>query len=311
MPSIICVSAIITDMILVTGATGFIGSALVKKLIGAGYEVRVLLRPSRKSPNLPRGVPMEVAVSSLRDERGMLAALRGIRVVFHLASAERDSKMAHFENRDVDNASVLVKAAKQTGVQRLFYLSHLSADKNSFFQIYRTKAFVESVIKESGLSYTIYRTSVVFGPSDNFTTYLLHALRSSAAFFLVPGNDNVNLQPLWIGDLINCLLMSLKGKNMANTLKEIGGGEYFTLKEILRIIMAQTSVRRLLISLAPAYMRTINLWLGQSNHSFLISNFWLDYLAYDCTCALDTLPQLFGILPVRFERKLNYLKGWK
>ncbi len=76
-------------MILVTGGTGFIGKALVRHLTEAGYPVRLLIRPSRHSPQLPQGVPVEVAVSSLTDRRGLRSAMVGVDVVYHLAGAER------------------------------------------------------------------------------------------------------------------------------------------------------------------------------------------------------------------------------
>ncbi|MDO8971508.1 MAG: NAD(P)H-binding protein, partial [Saprospiraceae bacterium] len=76
-------------MILVTGGTGFIGQALVQRLVAAGRPVRILLRPSQKSPHLPQGVPVEAAVSSLKDERGLRSALIGVDTIIHLAGGER------------------------------------------------------------------------------------------------------------------------------------------------------------------------------------------------------------------------------
>src|SRR5689334_19798549 len=81
---------IIHFMILVTGGTGFVGRALVRQLVANGQQVRTLIRPSPRTPNLPRGVPVEVAVVSLSDERGLRAALRGVDVVYHLAGAEHE-----------------------------------------------------------------------------------------------------------------------------------------------------------------------------------------------------------------------------
>ena len=82
-------------MILVTGATGFIGRSLIRHLFETGRDVRVLIRPSRRSPRLPTGVPVEAAVASLSDERAIRAALKDVDTIFHLASAESQGRDAN------------------------------------------------------------------------------------------------------------------------------------------------------------------------------------------------------------------------
>ncbi|MCK5793567.1 MAG: NAD-dependent epimerase/dehydratase family protein, partial [Anaerolineales bacterium] len=82
--------AIMREMkkILLTGATGFIGKALTRHFFETDYEIRVLIQPTRKSPDLPKGIPVEAAVSSLNDPRGLRAALVDVDIVYHLASQE-------------------------------------------------------------------------------------------------------------------------------------------------------------------------------------------------------------------------------
>jgi len=74
--------------ILITGATGFIGKALTRHLTETDYQVRALIHPSRKSPDLPKGIPVEAAVSGLNDLRGLRAAMVEVDIVYHLASQE-------------------------------------------------------------------------------------------------------------------------------------------------------------------------------------------------------------------------------
>ena len=90
-------------MILVTGGTGFIGQALIRQLVSLGKPVRTLLRPSIVTPNLPRGIPIEVAVSSFDDERSLRAAMKGVDVIYHLAGSERlGSRLADLVGVDIE-----------------------------------------------------------------------------------------------------------------------------------------------------------------------------------------------------------------
>ena len=118
-------------MILVTGATGFIGRALIRHLSTTGQQVRVLLRPSPQSPRIPKGVPVEVAVVSLNDERGVRAALRGVDHIYHLASASTLGRRGNLLTTDIEGTRTLAQAARDAGIQRFIYLSHIGADRAS------------------------------------------------------------------------------------------------------------------------------------------------------------------------------------
>jgi len=293
-------------MILVTGGTGFIGSELVDYLLKSREQVRILLHPSPNSPNLPRGIAFETAVCSLDDERGLRAAMQGIQWVFHLASAEHQATH-DLAAVDVEGTKAVVFAAVQANVKRFMYLSHIGADKNSLFPVQKAKALAEESIILSGLNYTIFRSSIIFGKNDHFTTQIERALHNSIVFFPLPGSGEVTLQPLWISDLITCMLLAMRNERTFNKRLEIGGGEFLTFRAITKLIMTKIKKNRLLIPLSPAYLRTANLWLGRLTRKFPYSNAWLDYLAADHTCALDTLPKLFGLLPARFAYHLDYL----
>jgi uncharacterized protein YbjT (DUF2867 family) len=157
-------------MILVTGGTGFIGQALIRHLVEAGHKVRTLIRPSPRSPNLPRGVPVEVAVSSLNDQRGLLAAMVGVDTVYHLASSEWRGAYASLMEVDIRGTQSVVQAAADAGIRRILYVSHLGADRASAYPVFKAKAIAEEFIRRSTIDYTILRTSIIFGQRDGFTT---------------------------------------------------------------------------------------------------------------------------------------------
>lgn len=294
-------------MILVTGATGFIGRALVRHLSETGQEVRVLLRPSPSSPRLPKGVPVEVAVVSLNDERGVRAALRGVHQIFHLASAAGYGRRGNLFTTDIEGTRILTTAAKDAGVERLVFLSHVGADRASAFPIHKAKGIAEEFIRKSGLPYTIIRSTIVFGAEDRFTNNIAATLRSVPFFFPVPGDGRVLLQPLWVEDLVTALLWALQNQDTLNETYEIGGGEFFTFRQIVEILMSVTHAQRAFLPLSVPTMRALFVTLDPLIPQANISTYWLDYIAVNRTCPVENLPRAFGLMPARFAYRLDYL----
>lgn len=295
-------------MILVTGGTGFIGRNLVESLINSGYQVRTLLKPSQKTPDLPKGIPVEAVVCSLNDERGLRAALKGIDVVFHLAGSERLSSRANLSDIDVKGTQTLLQASKNSKISQLVYLSHLGADQNSAYPVLKAKALSEKIIINSGVPHTIIRSSHIYGKGDQFVEGFAKLLRLSPGVFFLPGNGETALQPLHVNDLIGCLSLAIAESKFINQMLEIGGGEILTLREILQLIMDKLNIRRYLVNIQPAYLRMFVVYIDQIMPKFPISLFWLDSLAEDRTTAIDVLPRQFGILPMRFSQSLDFIK---
>ena len=299
-------------MILVTGATGVIGRALIRHLTTTGQQVRVLLRPSPQSPRIPKGVPVEVAVVSLNDERGVRAALRGVDHIYHLASASTLGRRGNLLTTDIEGTRTLAQAARDAGIQRFIYLSHIGADRASAFPIQKAKGIAEEHIRRSGVPYTIIRSSVLFGPEDRFTNNLAGILRVVPLIFPIPSDGRSLIQPLWVEDLVTCLVWTLDNPETINQTYEVGGGEYFTLRQVLETLMDVTRRRRLLVPLPVPWMRALLVMLDSLVPNFNISTYWLDYVAVNRTCPVDNLPRTFGLMPARFAYRLDYLasKPW-
>ncbi len=294
-------------MILVTGGTGFIGRHLVRSLVNAGRPVRILLRPSVNSPKIPHGIPVEVAVSSLNDFKGLRAAMKDINFVFHLAGSERHGSQANLNSVDVEGTKMVIQAAAEAGVKRFITLSHLGANRSSAFPVLKAKGIAEKWILDSNVPYTIFRTDAVFGPGDQFSEPILRLLRRSPGLFLLPGQGDTVLQPLWVEDLVTCLTLSLDQPETANRIFSVGGIELLTYREIVQQISRKVGIHRLLVPYSLGHMRNLTLWVDQMVKDFPISIFWLDTLAENRTCAIDAMPREFGILPVRFNLANDYL----
>jgi uncharacterized protein YbjT (DUF2867 family) len=300
-------------MILVTGGTGFVGRALVRHLTEMGRPVRLLLRPSPRSPNLPRGISLEVAVCAMNDRRGLRAAMVGVDTVYHLASAERFSTRSSLLEVDIQGTQAVVDAALDARVDRFFYVSHLGADRASAYPVLKAKGIAEEFIRRSGLDFTILRSAILFGPGDTFTTGIARILAATPFVFLQPGDGSVLLQPFWVEDLVTCLTWALEDEETRRRIVEVGGPEYLPFNQVLELVMQAAGIRRRPVSMRPPYLRGLTVLLESMFPALPISVYWLDYLAANRTCALDTAPRVFNLMPVRISQRLQYLQdhNWR
>ena len=296
-------------MILLTGGTGFIGRSLTRQLVESGHQVRILLRPSPRTPRLPIGVPVEVAVSSLNDVRGLRAAMKDVDAVYHLVGGEGEGGSANLQAVDIDGTRNMCQAAVDARVRRLFYLSHLGADRAAGFPVLKAKGIAEEFIRKSGVPYTILRGSILFGPGDEFTTGLAKLLAISPGFLPLPSKGQTLVQPLWVEDAVTCLIWALDNPDTVNRTYEVGGSESLSLRQLVGLVMEITHQPRILVNWPTQSMRALTILMEFIFPRFPASIFWMDYLAVNRTCPVDTIPRVFGFMPARFASRLDYLRG--
>ncbi|MBW8010112.1 MAG: NAD(P)H-binding protein [Chloroflexi bacterium] len=296
-------------MILVTGGTGFIGQALIRHLVEDGRQVRTLIRPSAKSPDLPRGVPVEVAISGISDERNLRAAMVNVDTIYHLVGGERQGVSADLFQIEIEGTKTLVEAAQDAGVKRIYYLSHFGADRASAYSVLKVKGIAEQLLRQSGIDYTIFRSGLVFGKGDSFTTAIASLLHFFPFIFPIPGDGKALVQPIWVEDLATCLVWSLENEDSRNRVYELGGPEYLSISEVILEVANRAGVKRSLVNMHPSYMRIGGIILEYLFPELPLSVYWLDYLAVNRTCAIDSVPRIFGLLPSRFSKRIEYLEG--
>jgi NADH dehydrogenase len=296
-------------MILLTGGTGFIGRSLTRQLVESGHQVRILLRPSPRTPRLPIGVPVEVAVSSLNDVRGLRAAMKDVEAVYHLVGGEGEGGRANLQAVDIDGTRAMCEAAADARVGRLFYLSHLGADRAAGFPVLKAKGIAEEYIRKSGVPYTILRGSILFGPGDEFTTGLATLLAAAPGFMPLPSKGHTLVQPLWVEDVVTCLIWALDNPDTVNRTYEVGGSETLSLRQMVGLVMEITHQPRILVNWPTQSMRALTILMEFIFPHFPASIFWMDYLAVNRTCPVDTIPRVFGLMPARFASRLDYLRG--
>jgi uncharacterized protein YbjT (DUF2867 family) len=299
-------------MILVTGATGFVGRALVPRLVEGGATVRVLIRPSRQSPRLPKEIPLQVAISPITDFRGVRAAMVGVDTVIHLASAEWRGARGDLQKTDVEGTRKLIEAAKEAGVGRLIYLSHVGADKNSAFEVHKVKGQIEDLVRRSDIPYTIFRSTLLFGEEDIFANSIAMALATVPSIFLMPGDGRMLVQPLWVEDLVTCMEWSLDDLTTLNQTLTLGGPEFLTFEQMSKIIMSATRLSRTIVPVGIPYLRIGAAVLESFLPRSPITTRWLDHLAVNRITELVSVTRYFGLKPARFEQTIGYMteKNW-
>jgi uncharacterized protein YbjT (DUF2867 family) len=240
------------------GGSGFIGRAIARRLVAGGTNVRVLTRntdSARKRLDLP-GV--EFAGVDIRLPAMLQQALRGVDAIvdsiqFDGYPVENPRRGLTFERVDYGGVVALVDAAKQIGVDRFIYISGAAADEKSSHSAFRAKGRAERKIRESGLTFTIFRPSLVYGPGDKVVSGLAKALRF-APVFGVPGTGQQKIQPVLVDDLAACVMLALSGRGR-NGVYEIGGPDLMTFDEMMNVIMEASGHRRPLFHIPESVMR--------------------------------------------------------
>jgi uncharacterized protein YbjT (DUF2867 family) len=292
-------------MILITGGTGLVGRHLVPHLAAADWPMRVYV-PSRRRVRRLQPVPdnVDVVIGRLDDAPRLHQALQNVHTVFHLASAQWWGSPRDLERVDMQGTRHLIAAARATRVGRIFYLSQLGAEPASAYPLLRVKGQVESVIRNSGLAYTILRCGVLFGPEDRFVNGVAMLLRANPFFFFQPGQGEDLLHPLYVGDLVRALENSMENIDLVDTTIEIGGAEYVTFNEMVRTVMRVSDAKRLIVRLPPNILRDVTRLLNRVLPRWPMANQWFDLLTSNRTARLGNLYDYCGVRPVRFEDTL-------
>lgn len=279
------------------------------RLVQSGAQVRCLLRPQARTPQLPRSFAVPVANADLESGHGLAAACAGAQVVIHLAGNYARGTTAGLMSADYRGTLQLLQAAQQAGVQRFVYLSHLGADRASAFQLLKIKGLAEEYIRQSGVPYTIVQSAPVFGAGDALPSMLAALLRLAPGVFVRPGPIDARWQPLWVQDLVHGLVAVCADRGFENRTIEIGGPEALAFNEVLAAIMAATGVQRQIITAPLAYSRpAMGVWRRLWPQSPL-AGCWLDLLAVNQACEINSMQRFFELRPARFSPNLGYLRG--
>ena len=242
-------------MLLLTGATGLIGSALLRRLTARGEPVRCLVRDPRRLG--AERVRVQITIGDLTDPRALRQAMRGARTVVHLAASHRDQPHATIEELAGVATWRLLRAAEQAGVEHFVFFSALGATPHHASRLHRAKALAEQAVREAALRTTTFAPSLVYAPGDR----RLARLEKLAWLPAVPlaGRGRARTQPIWAEDVADCVLAALErpGDAGSHARFELAGPDLLTHREVVELALRAARRRRRLLPVPAPLLRPL------------------------------------------------------
>ena len=240
-------------VILLTGATGNVGSQVLRRLTARGDRVRVLVRDQRRLGS--ERVRVQIALGDLSDPASFRNALRGVDTVVHLAASIRDQPRASMEELNGVATLRLVRAAERARTKRFIFFSAIGASLHSRARFFRAKALAERAVEESELQTTVFSPSIVYSADDPWLTLLRRLSLLPALPIAGPGR--ARYQPIWSGDVADCVLAELDRapSDGARRRFDLAGPETLTYDDIARLALRSWGRRRRLLHLPLPIVR--------------------------------------------------------
>jgi NADH dehydrogenase len=237
-------------MILVTGGTGFVGSAIVKELLRRGEKVAVLGRDADKI-HRRLGTDVDPRPGDVRDAATLPAAMQGIDIVINAVQfpgspIENRHKGYTFEEIDLKGTRNQVDAAKAAGVKRFVYVSGVGAAKDAEKHWFRYKWEAEDYVHKSGLEWVVLRPTWVYGPEDISLNRFL-GFASKLPFVPMFGNGKQDMQPVFIDDVARAAVDCALKPEAANLVFEIGGPEVMSMNDVVSTALEVLGKKRMLL----------------------------------------------------------------
>ena len=230
----------------VTGAFGYTGRYIARRLLDQGSQVRTLTRtPASGSPF---GDQVEVRPLNFGDPQGLVASLEGADILYNTYWV-RFARGGVTHDTAVENSRALLRAAAEAGVRRVVHISITNATQDSPLPYFRGKALAEMAVRDSGLSYAIVRPTVLFSPEDILINNIAWFLRRFP-LFPIPGRGGYPVQPVFVDDVAQLAIEA--GARSDDVAIDAVGPEMFTFEEMVRLLARRVGSRARLVRTPPS-----------------------------------------------------------
>ena len=245
-------------MVLVTGATGYVGGRLVPRLLEAGRRVRVLARDPSRLAGRPWVEAVEVVRGDVLDPSTLPAALNGVEVAYYLVHSM--GEQAAFAARDREAARAFGLAARDAGVERIVYLGGLGAAETGLSDHLRSRQETGDALRSGGVPVTEFRAAVIVG-SGSISFEMIRWLVERLPVMICPRWVFQRIQPVAITDVLSYLVAAPDVPESADRIVEIGGSDVLTYRDMMLGYAARRGLRRHLVPVPVLTPRLSSHWV--------------------------------------------------
>ena len=292
--------------VLVTGASGFIGRRVVRRLISDGHTVKALLRRPEPMTVLPDCA--ELVQGDVLDQGSLGPACEGVDAVVHLVATIRETGQLTFQLLNYEGTRNVLQVAEAAGVDRFVYASTIGATSDASLPYLSSRWMAEQEVGRSAVPSVVLRFSAGFGEGDELFNVLAAQVRLSP---LVPiaGDGKVRFQPIHAGDAARCLVEACERDDLAGQVLEMGGPEYYTYDEMIDLIAETLGAKVAKVHLPPAAVGMAASVMETFMPSPPVTREQLKMLRLDNTTALDSVESAFGFAPRPLRGNIDYLRN--
>ncbi len=301
--------------ILLTGASGFVGSHLVPALIAAGHDVVALVRTPTAGEMVASRLPasdraaIETRIGDVTRPATLAPALTGVDAIVHLVAIPRDfNGGAEMRLVNTEGTRALVSAMHAAGVRRLVHMGVMGVVDDPNLHYASSKARAEAIVRDSGLGWTILKPSLQFGEGDGFFNIVAGLVRISPGAVPVPGDGSARFQPIHVDDVATVAVRAIADPSTIGGSFELGGPRYWTYREITREVVKALGKRRAIVPMPLPLIRLVAGIAERVHIPFPVATDQLRQLRLDNIGPLDLIPTRFGFEPRSMEGALGYLK---
>ena len=242
--------------VLVTGSTGFVGRYVLRELHRAGHEIFFLSRRGHSAAYyaIEKEFSGNIRSGDILDPPALPEACAGMDAIIHLVGIISEVGGQTFENVHTHGTENLVRSAKQSGVKRFVHMSALGARPNAVARYHQSKWKAEEIVRQSGLNWTIFGPSIIYGPGDGFVNLFAKIIRRSPIVPII-GSGESKFQPIAVENVAKAFVGALKEPRSVGQTYALAGPEVYTLNQIVDQISATLHRNRLKLHLPMAVAR--------------------------------------------------------